>query len=126
MSEDRGSSMTRKASCFPEVPAVLLAKARVLAGETAWRANDAVDVIDHLASKGVAVVGVELWREDEGAPRWIASSDYELKAGTSASDYVTQSKNAAVAFVQRFSERPDALFNLTWETDPATGSDQDQ
>lgn len=92
----------------------ITSKAISLAGEPAWSSDDALEVIWQLASSSLAVVGVELWQEDDGSPRWIASSDYEYDWETNWSQYVDKCSRGAAIFIERFRKEPGALFNLTW------------
>jgi hypothetical protein len=92
----------------------LLARARVLAGEPAWPVEAISEVVNQLRQVDLAVVGVELWREEGSHPRWVASSDYQCDRGLGWPRYVQCCANEALTFVQRFRGEPAALFNLTW------------
>jgi len=87
---------------------------RVLAGEPAWPAEGIPEVVDRLRQAGLAVVGVELWRDEGSHPRWVASSNYQCDRGAGWPRYVECCANEALAFVQRFGGESEALFNLTW------------
>lgn len=96
------------------LPAMLLEKATMLAGEPAWPAPVAKQAIKWLADHDLAVVGVELWRAAGGVPRWIASSDYRRHGADPWPAAVRACADGAIAFVRRFDPQPGALFNLTW------------
>lgn len=97
-----------------ELPFDLLSKGRVLAGETAWPPEIIPEVIARLGDYGLAVVGVELWREERGLPVWIASSNYRCERGTSWEEHVKCCTTGALEFIQRFGKEQGAIFNLTW------------
>jgi len=86
-----------------EMPGELLRAAHRLAGELAWPVAEARQVISWLDRQGCEVVGMELWREKDGQPQWIASSDF-----SPASDL------SAMQFIERYQNEPGALFNLAW------------
>ncbi len=90
----------------------LLAKAKILAGELAWSADDALEVINSLSASHFSVVGVELWQEHQGSPKWIATSDYNHSEDGDNKQYVELCAQSAKQFVLRFQHEPDALFNL--------------
>lgn len=85
-----------------------------LGAEPAWSADHALEAIEHLAELDLAVVGVELWRNDDGAPHWLASSDYNHDGVAEWTQRVRKCARDAAGFVRRFRTEPDALFNLTW------------
>jgi hypothetical protein len=101
-----------KKRCTPS--SELLARAVVLAGESAWFARDARRVVSWLANNQCAVVGMELWQDDNGSPLWIASSDYNYEPYPSWSQYVVRCAEAATEFIERFDEGTSGLFNITW------------
>ena len=110
--KDLNMSDHDKNRCVPS--SELLARALVLAGEPAWVASDAILVISGLANNQCAVVGVEVWQEANGSPRWIASSDYHYEPGRRWSEYVARCAEAATEFIKRFDKEMSGLFNLTW------------
>ncbi len=86
-----------------EMPEELLRAAHRLAGELAWPAVEAQKVVSWLERQGCEIVGMELWRERDGQPQWVASSDF-----SPASD------QSATQFIENYQNEPGALFNLTW------------
>ena len=88
----------------------------MLDGEPAWRPQSAKRVVKALASSGAAVVGVELWRNRDGRPEWLASSDYRYEPAGAADQFAASCAAAANAFIDRFQSEPEALFNLTWRS----------
>lgn len=62
---------------FSVISADLMAKGIYLLNEWAWRPDDALEVIDQFERSGQVVTGLELWREVDGHPMWIATSNYE-------------------------------------------------
>lgn len=60
------------------------------------------------------MVGVELWEEVDGHPRWIASSNYYCRNHTEWASYVECCAKGAMEFVDRFEHEPNPLFNLSW------------
>ena len=109
MSADQDLSIDQ--SIKTVLPPELLAKAKSLAGETAWSADDALEVIKSSSAAGVAISGVELWQEDDGFPKWIATSDY--KYDKASAEYAALCAKSAADFVQRFRTEIGALFNLS-------------
>jgi hypothetical protein len=96
------------------LPSELLSRATILAGEPAWPSVDVLLVIDWLVRKGYVTLGVELWREKDGSPLWIASSDYNHDQEVNWSKRVHLCAESAKDFVRRFEREPGALFNLLW------------
>ena len=90
-----------------------LAKATLLAGELAWSADDVLHVIEHLANTGYAIVGVELWQNIEGHPKWIATSNYKHDEIDDKCEYASLCAKSAKGFVNHFKHTPGALFNLS-------------
>ncbi len=86
-----------------EIPEEMLRAAHRLAGELAWPAAEAQKVVSWLNQRECEIVGVELWREKDGQPQWVASSDF-----SPASD------QSAMQFIKNCQSEPGALFNLTW------------
>ncbi len=98
------------------LPQELRDKAQVIAGELTWTARNALIAVSWLSLDGRAVVGVELWRDLEGQPLWLAASDYS----PSIHDALTPERIAwcagkAAEFIQAHCHEPGALFNLTWD-----------
>ena len=60
-------------------------------------------MVNWLGEQGCEVVGVELWREKDGQPQWVASSDLS-----------PESDHSAMQFIENCQNEPGALFNLTW------------
>ena len=105
----------RASSINSRLPENIRDKAQLFGDELAWTASDAKVAVLWLASDGCAVVGVELWRERDGHPLWIATSDYS----PSPYDAITSEKVAWCArkadeFIQTHCWESGALFNLTW------------
>lgn len=86
-----------------EMPEELLRAAQRLANELAWPAAEAQQVVSWLGKQGCEIVGVELWREKDGQPQWIASSDFSPASDQSATQFIENCQN-----------EPGALFNLAW------------
>ena len=100
---------------YLRLPQEFRAKARAFGDELAWAAPDADQVISWLAGELCAVVGVELWREQGGHPRWIATSDYSPSASAAITpEEVARCARKADEFIQAHRREPGALFNLTW------------
>ena len=99
-------------------PGELQNKAVILGGEMSWLPDDALQVIEWLSSHNFAVAGVELWRNSNGKPIWLATSSYADGIGDLPSPtYVTECGQQAKHFVSKFrqyQDRADNLFNLTW------------
>ena len=102
------------------IPKMLQDKAIRLADEFSWPASEALQVVDWLEANGQEVVGVELWRNIQGKPLFISSSDYS----PGLDDQVTSVSIAWCAhkarlFIVRFSHEQEALFNITSAQPPA-------
>lgn len=109
MLAEQGSSIELR------LPQGLRDKAHLLAGEMAWEALDAKAAVLWLALEGCAVVGVELWRDQEGYPFWIATSDYSPTShDVITSQEVARCARKAGEFIQAHRQEPGALFNITW------------
>lgn len=103
---------------------ILAAKAVVLAGEPAWEAEDAFQVAAELAYESCIILGVELWLNENGKPKWIATSGYSYDNVAASSERIRLSCEAARDFVrwgEAYIEHNDnskrPLYNLTWEAD---------
>lgn len=97
------------------LPKTLQDKATILAGEPAWPASQALQVVDWLEVNSQEVVGVELWRNVQEKPLFVASSDYSPPAGAQITpESIAQCADKAREFVTKFSYQQDGLFNLTW------------
>ncbi len=91
------------------LPKALQDKAHLLSGEYAWAALDALSVVEWLLAHNIAVVGVELWRNQRGFAQWIATSNYSAETPVDCA-------HAAVQFITEFQQREPFsgnLFNLT-------------
>ena len=98
----------------PILPKVLQDKAIVLRGEPSWPASDALQVVDWLSANGYEVAGVELWRNKEGKPLFVASSDYSPRLdGPVTPETLAWCAHKAAQFIVRFRHEPGALFNMT-------------
>jgi hypothetical protein len=95
------------------LPRDLLNKAFSLGGEYAWEPVDSIEVAHALAKRGIAIVGVELWNEQDGNPLWIATSNYECPASGEWAEYVAICRDGALNFIKRFQAEPNAVFNFT-------------
>ena len=102
------------------LPKILQDKAVVLAGELAWPTSEAVLVVDWLEANRQEVAGVELWRDMQEKPLFVASSDYSpgLNDQVTAESIAWCARKARV-FIAKFSHRPDGLFNIS-TTEPLT------
>lgn len=95
------------------LPKILQDKAIVLAGELAWPASEAVLVINWLEANRQEVVGVELWRDMQGKPLFVASSDYSPSFDDQiTSESIAWCAHKARVFVARFRHERDGLFNI--------------
>ena len=100
-----------------QLPQELRNSAVILAGEMAWTAPDALRVVEWLCSQDVAVSGVELWRERDGCPQWIATSQPFPEVPVAAA-------HEAAQFIREFQDfelHPENLFNMTWGVVPSAG-----
>ncbi|HSR69187.1 MAG TPA: hypothetical protein VLU25_14720 [Acidobacteriota bacterium] len=100
----------------------LAAKALQLSGEDAWEPASCREVISKLRDSGLAVVGVELWNPQGSDAKWIASSNYNCPESSGWPAYVRCCAEHALAFVDRFGDEPEALFNLSWSAETETGA----
>lgn len=105
---------SREHQPLEKLPERLLVRAERLGNELAWPADAVREVIDWFRNANVAIVGVELWHEDHGAPKWISSSAYQCERSTDWHSYLECCATGALAFVDWSKQDPDALFNLTW------------
>ena len=97
------------------LPQEIRDKTIVFGSEPAWTALVAVRAVSWLASHRCAVVGVEMWREREGHPLWVATSDYSPGIqDTITPEEVARCARKASEFIQAHRREPSALFNLTW------------
>lgn len=96
------------------IPEPLLKRAKILANELAWHPEDAIQVIEWLVLDTSGIVGVELWQDVHGKPRWLASSNYECDGQTECWDeFIVCCASAAKSFVLQFYDHPGALFNFS-------------
>src|SRR5438128_11917329 len=95
------------------LPDDLQKRAIFLANEAAWQRDDARDVIDILSNQGLAVLGIELWIPEEGVPRVIGWSTYNVECSGDWDDYVRANAEHALRDLEKPSA-DDVLFNLTW------------
>lgn len=97
------------------LPKALQDAATILAGESAWPAPEALQVIGWLEANAREVAGVELWREKEGKPLFVASSDYSPNVKDQITpDSIAWCAHKARLFVAKFSRDREGLFNLSW------------
>ncbi len=97
------------------LPQELRAAAHVLSGELAWAGPDALRVVDWLSAHGSAVVGVERWRDENGAASWLETSNYSPRPGdTIDSREIARCAAEAEKFISEVGHSPDDLFNLSW------------
>ena len=96
------------------LPQTLQGKANILAGEPSWPAADALQVVEWLAANDYEVVGVEMWRNKEGKPLFVASSNYSPFTGAEDTpESIAWCAYKASQFIVRFSHEPGAVFNIT-------------
>lgn len=98
---------------FQALPLSLSTQAVFLAGEAAWFPCTALQVVNWLADAGYAVIGIELWENCDGRPKWIATSNYEYDQFSQSPEYIKLNLAGATEFIERFRVHPKALFNLT-------------
>ena len=108
------------------LPEALQSTAVIFGEELAWPPDDALRVIEWLSSHDFAVAGVELWRNSNGKPLWLATSSYadgieNLPSPTSVAECGHQAKHFVCEFRQ-YQNRSDNLFNLTWVPNTASMS----
>ncbi len=97
------------------LPEKIRSRARVFGSELAWAAADAKLAVLWLALDGCAVVGVELWSEQDGHPLWVATSNYSPGFDDVITpEEVSRCARKASEFIQAYRREPGALFNLTW------------
>lgn len=96
------------------LPRALINKAVLLAGELSWFSEDALQAIQWLSAHGCAILGVEIWEEREGSPKWIASSDYNYELYDDWIDYCQRCADAASQFVKGVKYKHTSLFNLNY------------
>lgn len=90
-----------------KIPKDLIKKSIVLAGEEAWSAKNAMEVVDWFENNDIIISGIELWQKEGSSPKWVATSNY-VPVNSS------QSARAAKEFIHRFSDSDGALFNFSW------------
>jgi hypothetical protein len=99
---------------FNDLPIELSAQAVTLAGELAWPREPALSVVGWALGASRTIAGVEVWHNDNGSPKWIASSDYRYDS-PDPGERVRISVDGALDFIARFGSDPAALFNITWD-----------
>lgn len=100
------------------LPKALQDKANLLSGEYAWAASGAMDVVQWLSKRGVAVFGVELWHDKLGCASWIATSHYSCKDAAVCADEAKQ----FIDEFQHYESHSGNLFNLTVDTKASMSS----
>jgi hypothetical protein len=102
----------------PHLPPELLARANTLKPEPFWPVEVAREVIEWFRNNGIAVYGVELFRDDGHSLAIIASTatsdEYRCDPNLERSEYIECSAEAALAFVRRFEHTPRALCTFSW------------
>ena len=98
---------------FQSLPSELTTQAIFLAGEAAWLPDAALKVVNWLAEADYVVLGVELWENCNGSPKWIATSNYEYDQFSNSPEYAKLNFAGANQFIERFRKHSGALFNLT-------------
>jgi len=98
------------------LPKTLQDKAYLLSGEYAWAASDAMNVVQWLSERGIAVFGVELWHDKLGCASWVATSHY------SCEDAIVCAGKAKrfIDEFQHYESQSSNLFNLTVDTKAPT------
>ena len=118
-------------------------------GELAWRRGDALEVLEWLASRRIAVLGGELWevlgdgrwqgmipsREQDGTFVWGWSTTPTQRSDESWSDYVERARLQAIEALKSgraedqasLEVRPRLRYNLAYESreDQATAAPHD-
>ncbi len=98
---------------YSTLPSALRERGRILASEYMWEPEDVIEVINHFEALGKCVVGVELFQEVDGRPKFLATSGFdrtlEKDPNSGPKDYAA----CAREFVEQFRTEEGALFNLT-------------
>jgi len=105
--------MPRDLSHFPEP---LLARAVFMAGEPAWPAEAARDVVIFLQSIGLAVLGIEFWQPEGDVPRVLGWSVYHIPFTGDWAEYVRANASSALAETEA-DLASNAVLNLTWASE---------
>jgi hypothetical protein len=95
-----------------DLPEAIVSKAVVLAGEWAWPSPYAEEVVMRFQTAGKVVSGVELWQNQDGSPKWLATSNYSVDLSDEHEMLVSASARDALEFIARFRDLPGALFNF--------------
>ncbi len=98
-----------------QLPQELRDTAHILSGELAWTETDALRVVEWLSAQGSAVVGVELWRDKDGAVLWLATSNYSPRLDDRiTSEEVARCSIESARFIRTAGHSPEDLFSLSW------------
>jgi hypothetical protein len=102
-----------------KLPLELARKAIVLAGEPAWRPDDAIAVADFLANNNIAIGVLEAWRDGEAAPYFIATCDFDVDGVQSREGMpwpieVEFARKGAIAFIQETRNKEKLIYNFHW------------
>lgn len=103
-----------KKSELANLTEALAKTAVILAGEPAWKRDNALEVIKYLKMQKLAVIGVEYWHQINQKPKWLATSNYECDIKDGWGNYIQCCAIEAIEFVSKFSNDSEAIFNLTW------------
>jgi hypothetical protein len=102
--------------------APLLSSARRVGSDYCWPADEALEVIDRLASLSLAILGVELWRFGaDGPPEVLGWSDYRLDTDGPWTQVVADGARLAADAVLGHSGTLGLWVNITWMDSPNGG-----
>jgi hypothetical protein len=96
-------------------PSSMRAEGVLFENEYAWPPGIIRSVIEFLRNKRVAVLGVEVWVNDEEHSRVLGGSDYEIPFDGEWGEYVDKNASAAIADIERRDLPDSVLLNLTWD-----------
>lgn len=92
----------------------MLDKAIILAKEPFWSYADALQVVDEISKKNYAIVGVELYEQIDGSPKWIATSNYSYGKKIVWIEYSKRCNESARDFIETNREHKGGLFNFSY------------
>jgi hypothetical protein len=101
---------------WSDLPESFITKAVFLSGEPAWPPETAREVVSYLSSKGQAVLGVEAWIPEQGSPRVVGWSEYNITIQDDWKESVRQNAIQAVKTIEE-SGLEGALYSLEWVGD---------
>ena len=105
---------------WSDLPMHLREQAVFLAGEPAWPREAAQEVIISLRDKEQAILGVEAWFPEQGMPRVVGWSDYDIPKSSDWKEFVRLNALQALSTIDN-SNLQEALYNLTWSGENDSG-----